>query len=99
GPILQNLADTGQNLPKSLQVLATYPFSDEALKAIKGDYMNVYLSITAAPGTSVIPEAVPDTTTPSTPGTAAKAVPKVKPSTSAAPLPLPTVGSPTVTPS
>jgi len=97
GPILQNLADAGQNLPKALQVLVTYPFSDEALKAVKGDYMNVYLSVTAAPGTGIIPEAIPGAGEGGTTTPAAQARPRAKQSSSAAPLPLPTVGSPTVT--
>ncbi len=53
-PILRNLADAGQNLPLALQVLLTYPFTDQVLKDIKGDYLNAYLSVQAAPGTTVI---------------------------------------------
>jgi phospholipid/cholesterol/gamma-HCH transport system substrate-binding protein len=37
-------------LPKSLQVLITYPFTDEVSKGIKGDYLNGYLTVIAAPG-------------------------------------------------
>jgi phospholipid/cholesterol/gamma-HCH transport system substrate-binding protein len=58
-PVLANLSDAGRNLPKSLQVLLTYPFTDEVLKGVKGDYLNVYLSVTAPPGTEVIPPIVP----------------------------------------
>ncbi|MBC6461605.1 MCE family protein [Actinomadura sp. HBU206391] len=54
-PILRRLADAGQTLPQSLQVLLTYPFTDAVLDAVKGDYLNVYLSVTATPGTVVIP--------------------------------------------
>jgi phospholipid/cholesterol/gamma-HCH transport system substrate-binding protein len=53
-PILRNLADAGRNLPLALQVLLTYPFTDQVLKDIKGDYINAYLSLAAAPGTTVI---------------------------------------------
>jgi phospholipid/cholesterol/gamma-HCH transport system substrate-binding protein len=53
-PILRNLADAGRNLPLALQVLLTYPFTDQVLKDIKGDYINSYLSLAAAPGTTVI---------------------------------------------
>ena len=53
-PILRELADAGQNLPLALQVLLTYPFTDQVLKDIKGDYLNAYLSVQAAPGTTVI---------------------------------------------
>ncbi|GAA2106377.1 MCE family protein [Actinomadura alba] len=59
-PILRRLADAGRTLPQSLQVLLTYPFTDAVLDAVKGDYLNVYLSITAPPGTVVIPPLVPD---------------------------------------
>ncbi|TDD76551.1 MCE family protein [Actinomadura darangshiensis] len=54
--ILRKLADSGRDLPKSLEVLLTYPFTDEALKAVKGDYLNGYLTVVAAEGnTCVIP--------------------------------------------
>jgi phospholipid/cholesterol/gamma-HCH transport system substrate-binding protein len=53
-PTLQALADAGQNLPLALQVLLTYPFTDQVLKDIKGDYLNAYLSLKAAKGTTVI---------------------------------------------
>ncbi len=36
-------------------MLLTYPFTDEVLKGVKGDYLNVYLSVTAVPGTTIIP--------------------------------------------
>ncbi len=55
-PTLQRLADAGRSLPDSLQVLATYPFTDEVLHGVKGDYLNTYLDLTAAPGTQIIPE-------------------------------------------
>ena len=65
-PILRELADAGQNLPLALQVLLTYPFTDQVLKDIKGDYLNAYLSVQAAPGTTVIapvkPHAAPTPT-------------------------------------
>ena len=54
-PILRELADAGQALPQSLQVLLTYPFTDQVLDDIKGDYLNVFLSVTGAPGTTIIP--------------------------------------------
>ncbi len=53
-PTLRELANAGQNLPLALQVLLTYPFTDQVLKDIKGDYLNAYLSIQAPPGTTVI---------------------------------------------
>lgn len=48
--ILRKLADSGRDLPKSLEILLTYPFTDEALKAIKGDYLNGYVTVIAAEG-------------------------------------------------
>ncbi|QUQ68394.1 MCE family protein [Kutzneria sp. CA-103260] len=42
-PTLQQLAAAGENLPKALQVLVTFPFTDAVLDDIKGDYLNVYL--------------------------------------------------------
>jgi phospholipid/cholesterol/gamma-HCH transport system substrate-binding protein len=36
-------------------VLLTYPFTDEVLNGVKGDYLNVYLDLTAVPGTELIP--------------------------------------------
>ncbi|GAA3437171.1 MCE family protein [Kutzneria kofuensis] len=42
-PTLRQLAAAGQNLPKALQVLMTFPFTDAVLDDVKGDYLNVYL--------------------------------------------------------
>ncbi|AHH96793.1 MCE family protein [Kutzneria viridogrisea] len=39
-PILGKLAETGAKLPIAVQYLATYPFTDYAANAIKGDYFN-----------------------------------------------------------
>lgn len=60
-PTLTALADSGDDLPNSLQVLVTYPFTDEVLRGVKGDYLNVYLDVTAQPGTQVIPALTPPT--------------------------------------
>ncbi|WP_326806949.1 MULTISPECIES: MlaD family protein [unclassified Streptomyces] len=54
-PTLRRLADAGQDLPDSLQVLFTYPFTDEVLRGVKGDYLNLYLNLTAQPGTILTP--------------------------------------------
>jgi phospholipid/cholesterol/gamma-HCH transport system substrate-binding protein len=59
-PTLRHLADAGAALPGALPVLATFPFTDEVLTGIKGDYLNVYLRIVAAPGTQIIPPLDPD---------------------------------------
>ena len=62
-PTLQRLADAGKDLPDSLQVLLTYPFTDEVLNGVKGDYLNVYLDLTAAPGARLVPTLLPDDST------------------------------------
>lgn len=97
-PVLQQLSNAGQTLPQALQILLTYPFTDATLDAVGGDYLNVYLSLVAAPGTTVIP--------PLTPGDAIAAAAKqlqgnqppastkpTAPGASAPPLPLPIVSS------
>jgi phospholipid/cholesterol/gamma-HCH transport system substrate-binding protein len=59
-PTLQELSNAGANLPDALQVLLTYPFTNQVLKDIKGDYLNIYLSVQAAKGTTTIaPVTVP----------------------------------------
>lgn len=58
-PTLRQLANAGQSLPLALQVLLTYPFTNQVLKDVKGDYLNTYLSLRAAKGTTVIPPVVP----------------------------------------
>jgi phospholipid/cholesterol/gamma-HCH transport system substrate-binding protein len=88
-PTLQQLASAGQSLPQSLQVLLTYPFTDQVLKDIKGDYLNTYLSVTAAPGTTIIPPVKPSSS-------------KAGAGQAAAVLPLPAYGAttnPAATPS
>ncbi|WP_328885894.1 MCE family protein [Streptomyces sp. NBC_00316] len=79
-PTLKALADSGNDLPDSLQVLMTYPFTDEVLRGVKGDYLNVYLDMTAVPGTVIIPPLGPDADAAGTTG-----------ANSALPLPLPPV--------
>ncbi|MFE1951264.1 MCE family protein [Streptomyces sp. NPDC059524] len=71
-PTLKALADSGKNLPDSLQVLLTYPFTDEVLRGVKGDYLNVYLSMTAAPGTQLIPPLTKGSPSPTPTATAQK---------------------------
>ncbi|MFD8607459.1 MCE family protein [Streptomyces sp. NPDC059631] len=102
-PTLKALADAGADLPDSLQVLLTYPFTDEVMTGIKGDYLNVYLNMAAVPGTQIIPPLVPGSTaSPAPTGTASAPeaarrglvrdpAPKSVPS---APLPLPSVPTP-----
>src|SRR5260370_33099773 len=58
-PTLRELANAGQNLPNALQILLTYPFTNQVLSDIKGDYLNVFLSLRAAKGTTIIPTVIP----------------------------------------
>jgi len=58
-PTLTELADAGQDLPLALQVLLTYPFTDQVLDDVQGDYLNIYLKVAAAKGTVVIPPVKP----------------------------------------
>jgi phospholipid/cholesterol/gamma-HCH transport system substrate-binding protein len=44
-PTLTQLAATGQNLPKSLQLLLTFPFPDSTVNGVKGDYTNLYADL------------------------------------------------------
>lgn len=44
-PTLTELARAGENLPKSLELLLTFPFSDNAVDAVHGDYANLNLTI------------------------------------------------------
>ena len=42
-PTLAKLAESGQNLPDSLEMLGTFPFTDAAVPAFAGDYANLYV--------------------------------------------------------
>ena len=44
-PILTKLAEAGENLPKSLELLFTYPFPDQAAKAVRGDFTNLGITL------------------------------------------------------
>ncbi|MFG3363416.1 MCE family protein [Streptomyces sp. NPDC048156] len=86
-PTLKALADAGKDLPDSLQVLLTYPFTDEVLRGVKGDYLNAYLDVTAVPGTQLIPPLAGEDPSPSpSPSTTAQSSSSRK-----SPLPLPSV--------
>ncbi len=58
-PTLRELSDAGQSLPMALQVLLTYPFTNQVLNDVKGDYLNVFLKLRAKKGTTIIPTAKP----------------------------------------
>lgn len=44
-PTLRRLAEAGQDLPQSLELLLTFPFTDAVLDGIRGDYLNAYLTL------------------------------------------------------
>lgn len=44
-PILQRLVQAGSDLPKALEILPTFPFTDAVLDAVKGDYMNAFVEV------------------------------------------------------
>lgn len=43
-PILSELAKAGADLPHALEILLTYPFPNSVMGAIKGDYLNVFMT-------------------------------------------------------
>ncbi|MFK4090377.1 MCE family protein [Kribbella sp. NPDC020789] len=44
-PILTKLAEAGENLPKSLELLFTYPFPDDAARGVQGDFTNLGITL------------------------------------------------------
>jgi phospholipid/cholesterol/gamma-HCH transport system substrate-binding protein len=44
-PVLAKLNEAGSSLPASLELLLTYPFPDQALAAMKGDYTNLHMTV------------------------------------------------------
>jgi phospholipid/cholesterol/gamma-HCH transport system substrate-binding protein len=44
-PTLTKLAEAGENLPKALELLFTYPFPDGAAKAVQGDFTNLNITL------------------------------------------------------
>jgi phospholipid/cholesterol/gamma-HCH transport system substrate-binding protein len=44
-PVLDRLAEAGQNLPQALEILPTFPFTDPILDAAKGDFVNIFLTV------------------------------------------------------
>ncbi|WP_353942318.1 MCE family protein [Streptomyces sp. HUAS MG91] len=97
-PTLKALADSGQDLPNSLQVLLTYPFTDEVMNGIKGDYLNTYLDMAAVKGTTLIPplkESDGSGTPTATPQSERKSLKKApgKSADPSSPLPLPSTST------
>ncbi|GAA2676704.1 MULTISPECIES: MCE family protein [Actinosynnema] len=48
-PVLRELVAAGQDLPRSLELLLTFPFTDAVLDGVKGDYLNTYLELKGGP--------------------------------------------------
>ncbi len=43
-PLLRKLAESGDKLPKAMEMIFTFPFPDAALDALRGDYLNTFLT-------------------------------------------------------
>lgn len=65
-PVLEQLALAGDRLPRALEIILTFPFPDEMLGALKGDYVNLDLEIDLTPllllSNLLSPEALLETT-------------------------------------
>jgi phospholipid/cholesterol/gamma-HCH transport system substrate-binding protein len=48
-PILHHLAAAGENLPRALEILVTYPFPRDFSQAAPGDYVNLDLKVDLVP--------------------------------------------------
>lgn len=48
-PVLTQLAAAGDNLPKVLETVLSFPFPDEVLNAVKGDYVNLDVLVDLTP--------------------------------------------------
>lgn len=44
-PTLRQLANSGDALPKAMEMILTFPFPDSALDTIRGDYLNGFLKL------------------------------------------------------
>ncbi|MCK5892091.1 MCE family protein [Aeromicrobium sp.] len=66
-PVLEQLALAGDRLPRALEIILTFPFPDEMLGALKGDYVNLDLEIDLTPllllSNLLSPEALLETAT------------------------------------
>ena len=94
-PVLGQLARAGDDLPRSLQLLLTYPFPDEATNTIHGDYTNLYvtadLDLRSLGGNLGLPPL------PTVPGQGIPGLPPPLPLPPLPPLPLPPLPVPSVT--
>jgi phospholipid/cholesterol/gamma-HCH transport system substrate-binding protein len=44
-PTLRKLAQAGEDIPRTLEILLTFPFTDKALDTIRGDYTNIDVTL------------------------------------------------------
>ncbi len=103
-PILTELNAAGDNLPKSYQLLLTYPFPNAAQEAIHGDFTNLWATLDADVatiarnlGVARLPEgAVPDLPVP-VPSRSGGPTPSLPVPAPGEPLPAPTLPLPTGT--
>ncbi|HEY0641164.1 MAG TPA: MCE family protein [Pseudonocardiaceae bacterium] len=63
-PILQRLAEAGQALPRALEILPTFPFTDAVLDGLRGDFLNVFVEVAPEAGFT---QPLPPLPLPSTP--------------------------------
>lgn len=103
-PILAGLNSAGDSLPKSLELLTTYPFPQQIDTGIRGDYANLYINLDLK---SILVNPLPNPPSLSTASTASSAsTPTSKPTstptsrpTAPRPVivaPLPSTGDPTL---
>ena len=92
-PILAQLTKAGDDLPKSLQLLLTYPFSDATTGAMKGDFTNMSVDMdlnlknlagnlgvpTTPPGGGGLPTGTPTLPLPTLPPVPSVTIPPVLP--------------------
>ncbi|KAA2250177.1 MCE family protein [Solihabitans fulvus] len=60
-PTLRKLAEAGANLPASLQLLFTFPFTDFGAKSLRGDFVNMYIKFDLG---SLVSNLLPDPAAP-----------------------------------
>lgn len=97
-PILTQLNAAGDNLPKSYQLLLTYPFPNAAQDAIHGDFTNLWATLDADASTiagNLGVARLPEGSLPSAPAPGGPGVPGA-PSEPVPSLPAPTLPAPTV---
>jgi len=93
-PVLGSLVSAGDSLPRSFQLLLTYPFPDEATNTIRGDYTNLYA--TADLDLRNVAGNLGPAPAPTLPG---PPLPPLPPLPTLPPLPLPSVPSVPIPPS